>query len=114
MAALAGLIVRRWPSVSAGSISQWSPVWSFSVSTCSVSGTWSAAGSASAAHTPAVPARTRFDQPSEVLGMTLTGRRSCSAGFVLLLIFGLAAKNLMRSKIGRALSAIRDRDLQRR
>ena len=54
----------------------------------------------------------RFDQPSEVLGMTLDRQKKLFLlGFVLLLIFGLAAKNLMRSKIGRALSAIRDRDL---
>src|SRR5690606_4143871 len=50
----------------------------------------------------------RFDQPSEVLGMTLDRQKKLFLlGFVLLLIFGLAAKNLMRSKIGRALSADR-------
>ena len=54
----------------------------------------------------------RFDRTSEVLGITLTSSRKLFLlALVLLIVFGLAAKNLLRSKIGRALSAIRDRDI---
>ncbi|HEX6946476.1 MAG TPA: branched-chain amino acid ABC transporter permease [Acidimicrobiia bacterium] len=54
----------------------------------------------------------RFDQPGEVLGFMLDRQEKLFVlGLILLLIFGLAAKNLTRSKIGRALSAIRDRDI---
>ena len=54
----------------------------------------------------------RFDQTSEVLGMTLDRQKKLFLlGMILLLIMGLAAKNLSRSKIGRAFSAIRDRDI---
>ncbi len=54
----------------------------------------------------------RFDQTSEVLGYTLERNdKLFLLAFGLLLVLGLAAKNLSRSKIGRALSAIRDRDI---
>lgn len=54
----------------------------------------------------------RFDQQSEVFGFTLDRHMKLFLlGMALLLVLGLAAKNLTRSKIGRALSAIRDRDL---
>lgn len=54
----------------------------------------------------------RFDQTSEVFGWTMERNdKLFLLAFGLLLILGLAAKNLSRSKIGRALSAIRDRDI---
>ncbi len=54
----------------------------------------------------------RFDQTSEVLGFTLDRpKKLFLLGMGLLLVMGLVAKNLSRSKIGRALSAIRDRDI---
>lgn len=54
----------------------------------------------------------RLDQASEVLGYTLERNdKLFLLAFGLLLVLGLAAKNLARSKVGRALSAIRDRDI---
>ncbi len=54
----------------------------------------------------------RFDQTSEVLGITLDRQQKLFLlGLGLLLVMALAAKNLSRSRIGRALSAIRDRDI---
>lgn len=53
-----------------------------------------------------------FDQPGEVLGVYLTKQQKLFfLGLILLLIMGLAAKNLFRSRVGRALAAIRDRDI---
>lgn len=54
----------------------------------------------------------RFDQTSEVLGLTMTqSNKLFLLGLALLVVMGFAARNLARSKVGRALSAIRDRDL---
>ena len=54
----------------------------------------------------------RFDQPGEVFGIFLTkNQKLFFLGFVLLVVLGLAAKNLARSRIGRALAAVRDRDI---
>jgi branched-chain amino acid transport system permease protein len=54
----------------------------------------------------------RFDQPGEVFGIYLTkNQKLFFLGLVLLLIFGLIAKNLARSRVGRALAAVRDRDI---
>jgi branched-chain amino acid transport system permease protein len=53
-----------------------------------------------------------FDDPGEVLGVYLTKQQKLFfLGLILLLIMGLAAKNLFRSRVGRALAAIRDRDI---
>jgi branched-chain amino acid transport system permease protein len=54
----------------------------------------------------------RFDQPGEVFGVFLSkNQKLFFLGLALLLILGLAAKNLARSRIGRALAAVRDRDI---
>ena len=54
----------------------------------------------------------RFDEDGEVLGIFLTDTQKIYfLGFVLLVLFALVAKNLARSRIGRAFSAIRDRDI---
>lgn len=54
----------------------------------------------------------RFDQTSEVLGVTLVkNQKLYFLALIILLAMGLAAKNLARSKVGRALAAIRDRDI---
>ena len=54
----------------------------------------------------------RFDEPGEVLGVFLERERKLLLlGLVLLVVLGLAAKNLFRSRVGRAMAAIRDRDI---
>jgi branched-chain amino acid transport system permease protein len=54
----------------------------------------------------------RFDQPGEVFGVFLTkNQKLYFLGLLLLLVMGFAAKNLARSKVGRAFAAVRDRDL---
>jgi branched-chain amino acid transport system permease protein len=54
----------------------------------------------------------RFDQAGEVFGVFLTkNQKLYFLGLTLLLIMGFAAKNLARSKVGRAFAAVRDRDL---
>jgi branched-chain amino acid transport system permease protein len=54
----------------------------------------------------------RFDQGGEVLGIMLRReQRMYFLGLVLLLLLGFLAKNLVRSGIGRAFAAIRDRDI---
>lgn len=53
-----------------------------------------------------------LDDDGEVLGIWLTGKQKLFfLGLILLLVLGLAAKNLFRSRVGRALAAIRDRDI---
>lgn len=54
----------------------------------------------------------RFDEDGEVFGVFLTDTQKIYfLGFVLLVVFAMVAKNLARSRIGRAFSAIRDRDI---
>jgi branched-chain amino acid transport system permease protein len=54
----------------------------------------------------------RFDQAGEVFGLFLSKEQKLfMLGLILLLVMGFAAKNLARSRVGRALSAIRDRDV---
>jgi len=54
----------------------------------------------------------QIDQNGEVLGVFLSGdQRLFLFAFVVLLAMAFAAKNLARSKIGRAWSAVRDRDI---
>jgi branched-chain amino acid transport system permease protein len=54
----------------------------------------------------------RFDEDGEVFGVFLTDTQKIYfLGLVLLIVFALVAKNLARSRIGRAFSAIRDRDI---
>ncbi len=54
----------------------------------------------------------RFDEAGEVFGVYLSkGQKLYFLGFILLLVMGLAAKNLFRSRVGRALAGIRDRDI---
>jgi branched-chain amino acid transport system permease protein len=54
----------------------------------------------------------RFDTDSEVLGVFLKSEQKFFfLGLVLLVVFGITARNLARSRIGRALAAIRDRDI---
>jgi branched-chain amino acid transport system permease protein len=54
----------------------------------------------------------RFDQPGEVLGIYLDrNQKLLLLGLVLLLVMGLVARNLFRSRVGRAMAAIRDRDI---
>ncbi|MDX1690532.1 MAG: branched-chain amino acid ABC transporter permease [Acidimicrobiia bacterium] len=54
----------------------------------------------------------RFDEDGEVFGIFLSAeQKHFFLALVLLLVMGLAARNLARSRIGRALSAIRDRDI---
>jgi branched-chain amino acid transport system permease protein len=54
----------------------------------------------------------RFDEPGSVLGVHLeTNQKLLLLGLILLIVMGLAAKNLFRSKVGRAMAAIRDRDI---
>jgi branched-chain amino acid transport system permease protein len=53
-----------------------------------------------------------FDEPGEVFGIFLTKTQKLFfLGLALLIILGFVAKNLARSRIGRALAAIRDRDI---
>lgn len=54
----------------------------------------------------------RFDQPGAIAGIELTKEQQIYLfTFILLLVMGFAAKNLARSKVGRAFAAIRDRDI---
>jgi branched-chain amino acid transport system permease protein len=54
----------------------------------------------------------RFDQPSVLFGEVITkNQKLYFLGLGLLLVMGFAAKNLARSKVGRAFAAVRDRDL---
>ena len=54
----------------------------------------------------------RFDEDGEVFGIFLSDTQKIYfLGLVLLIVFAVAAKNLARSRIGRAFSAIRDRDI---
>jgi len=54
----------------------------------------------------------RFDQHGDVLGVYLEkNQKLLLLGLALLVVMGLAAKNLFRSKVGRAMAAIRDRDI---
>jgi branched-chain amino acid transport system permease protein len=54
----------------------------------------------------------RFDQPGEVLGVHLSRlQKLFFLGLILLTLLAFIAKNIARSRIGRALAAIRDRDI---
>jgi len=54
----------------------------------------------------------RFDEDGEVFGLFLSKQQKLFfLGLFLLIVMGLAAKNLFRSRVGRALAAIRDRDI---
>lgn len=54
----------------------------------------------------------RVDQAGEVFGIYLEkNQKLLLLGLLLLTLMGLAAKNLFRSKVGRAMAAIRDRDI---
>lgn len=54
----------------------------------------------------------RFDEDGEVFGLFLSKQQKLFfLGLFLLIVMGLAAKNLLRSRVGRALAAIRDRDI---
>lgn len=54
----------------------------------------------------------RFDQDGEVFGVFLTDTQKIYLlGLFLLVVLGFAAKNIARSRIGRAFAAIRDRDI---
>lgn len=54
----------------------------------------------------------RVDEPGEVLGVFLSkNQRLFFFGLALLIVMGVVAKNLARSRVGRALVAIRDRDI---
>ncbi|MGH8872761.1 MAG: branched-chain amino acid ABC transporter permease [Acidimicrobiia bacterium] len=54
----------------------------------------------------------RFDQQGEVFGLMLSSNQKLFfLGLVLLLVLALAAKNLARSRVGRAMAAVRDRDI---
>lgn len=54
----------------------------------------------------------RFDQAGEVFGVHLSKpQKLFFLGLALLLVMGLVAKNLARSRVGRALAGIRDRDI---
>ena len=54
----------------------------------------------------------RFDEEGSVFGIHLSANQKLFfLGLILLLVMGFAAKNLARSRVGRALSAVRDRDI---
>ena len=54
----------------------------------------------------------RFDEAGEVFGLYLSkGQKLYFLGLILLVVMGLAAKNLFRARVGRALAGIRDRDI---
>lgn len=54
----------------------------------------------------------RFDEEGEVFGLFLTKHQKLFfLGLALLLVLGVAARNLARSRVGRALAAVRDRDI---
>lgn len=53
-----------------------------------------------------------FDQPGVIAGISLSREQQIYLlTFILLIVMGFAAKNLVRSRVGRAFSAIRDRDI---
>ncbi len=54
----------------------------------------------------------RFDQDGEVFGLFLTKQQKLYfLGVGLLILMGVLARNLARSRVGRALAAVRDRDI---
>ncbi len=54
----------------------------------------------------------RFDEDGEVFGVFLTDTQKIYfLGLILLVVLAVVAKNIARSRIGRAFSAIRDRDI---
>lgn len=54
----------------------------------------------------------RFDAGGELLGVTLTRSQALYfLGLAFLLVMAVAARNLVRSQVGRAFAAVRDRDL---
>jgi branched-chain amino acid transport system permease protein len=54
----------------------------------------------------------RFDEPGEAFGVFLSrNQKLFFLGLGLLIILGITAKNMARSKVGRALAAVRDRDI---
>jgi len=54
----------------------------------------------------------RFDQAGEVFGVFLSKQQKLFfLGLILLVVMALVAKNLARSRIGRALAGVRDRDI---
>ena len=54
----------------------------------------------------------RFDEPGAVLGIFLSKTQKLFfLGLALLTVLALAAKNFARSRVGRALAAVRDRDI---
>ncbi len=54
----------------------------------------------------------RFDQDGEVFGVFLQSEQKLFfLGLALLVVLGFVARNLARSRVGRALAAIRDRDI---
>ncbi|MBI5157362.1 MAG: branched-chain amino acid ABC transporter permease [Acidimicrobiia bacterium] len=54
----------------------------------------------------------RFDEAGEVFGIFLSKHQKLFfLGLALLVVLGFVAKNLARSRVGRALAAIRDRDI---
>lgn len=54
----------------------------------------------------------RFDQDGEVFGLFLSRTQKLYfLGLALLIVLGLTARNLARSRVGRALAAVRDRDI---
>jgi branched-chain amino acid transport system permease protein len=54
----------------------------------------------------------RFDEPGEVLGVHLSANQKLFfLGLGLLVVLGIVARNLARSRVGRALAAIRDREV---
>lgn len=54
----------------------------------------------------------RFDEPGAIGGVSLSREQQIYfLTFILLIIMGFAAKNLARSRVGRAFAAVRDRDI---
>lgn len=54
----------------------------------------------------------RFDEAGPVFGLFLEkNQRLYFLGLILLIVMGFAAKNMARSKVGRAFAAVRDRDI---
>ena len=54
----------------------------------------------------------RFDQPGDVFGVFLSKQQKLFfLGLIILVVMALVAKNLARSRIGRALAGVRDRDI---
>jgi branched-chain amino acid transport system permease protein len=55
---------------------------------------------------------TRIDERTEIFGYTVTREMKLYfVGLLVLLVLAVLAKNLTRSKVGRAFSAVRDRDI---